>query len=927
MPVVFNNATQKAEELSAEEADKALNAGTHSIPMMSGSGELQAIPVAKLSDAMKQGFRQPGEDALKGMIDYAEHSTPQAQARAGLRSFGNMATMGLFDVAMSKIAQETQGITPEQYAENARKDAEANPGTDFFGKVAGVVVPGTPMAKGLQVLGSAGSKFGAGIAKAAKVSEGAFAAKALQTGAREFAQAALVQSGDEVSKQFVMEPDKSIGQSILDTGLAGITGAALGVGASAANRFVAQPLWKATKESQVGKVVSALRSNADGLPITSDIDDVVARSGMDVAPEVKAKLTSNPALKREAEALSKSTSSAGAKVREAEELFKQKAENEVLTTLSKAEKDIDKPFSMFEQGKLLKDKIVGFAKTAQKQIDDAYKPVDEVLKKETVPSNFIARVRQNFDEEILKRGYDKAEGLGELKKINKIISELENVKTFDDLKTFISRQESTLKAERLFDLKMSVSNVLRSNQSEARKEILGVVAPKTLQQLSDADALYSSVRSKLGPLGERLGIKSTARVDEFLRKISKAGNEESILKALTTSKDADLVKLMQSQFPELAEAVKQAHLSKIPLERSKGVLNLRSALNHIDNLSPEVREFVLGAAKTDKLSAIGDLLERLGKTKESRLADSVINSIPGGLGSLIGVLTGGYPGAIAGYAIGKVSKEAAAAMRLAVLRTIATGSDVSGSGFRAMYEAANAAYRGAMKQQRAVSNLFKPAVTMLEVIAAPSSKSLGLLDRVVAAAEVEPEKMMNVSGDLEESMPDHAAALAGISARAVSYLASLRPSTAPDSPLGPPRQPSDVEMARYNRALAIVEQPLMILKHVKEGTITGQDITTISTVYPELYDSMKEQVMEKVLEYSEKGQRLDYPVAMGLSVFLGMDLNSSLKPANIIANQSIHAPPMPPQAPRASRPSSLKASKLPNIYSTPEQLREQKRSK
>lgn len=926
MPVVFNNATKRAEELSPEEADKALSSGTHSIPMLSSNGELQAIPVAKLSDAMKQGFKQPGETDLRGMLDQTEHSTPQAQARTTLRSFGNMATLGLFDVAMSKIAEQTKGITPEQYAENARKDAEANPGLDFAGKVAGVIVPGTPVAKGLQVLGSAGTRFGVNAAKAMGLAESGFAAKALQTGAREAAQAALIQTGDEVSKQFVMEPDKSIGQSLIDVGLASTLGAAVGVGASAGNKFVAQPLWKATKESHIGKIISGLRANAEGVPVTSDVDAVVARSGMEVAPEIKAKLTSNPAVRQEAEALAKSTSAAGRKIREAEESFVQNAEKEVLATLGKAEKDIDKPLSMFEQGKALKDNISKTVQNFIKQADEAYAPVEEVLKKEFLPSNFVARVRQRFDEEATKRGYFQAEGLGEAKKINKIISELEGVKTFDQLKTFVTRQEKTLKSERLFELKSVVSDVLRSNQKEARKEIIGMVAPKALKQLQDADALYSSIRSKLGPLGERFGIKATADPNEFLRKLSKI-KDENVLRVLTTSKDAELVNVIQSQFPELADALRQAHLNKIPLERAKGVLNLKSTLSHIDDLSPEVKEFVLGSAKADKLSAIEDLLGRLGRTKEGRMADSIIGAIPGGLGSLIGILTGGYPGAIAGYAIGKVGKEAASAARLAILRSIASGTEVSGSGFRAMFEAANAAYRGAAKQQKAISSLFKPTTALLETIAAPTAKSLQLLDRVVTASQVEPEKLMNVSGDLQESMPEHSAALAGISARAVSYLASMRPNTTPDNPLEPPRKPSDVEMAKYNRALTIVEQPLMILKHVKEGTITGQDVTTISTVYPELYDSMKEQVLDKVLEYKQKGIKLDYSTVIGLSVFLGMDLSSSLKPANIMANQAIHAPPMPEPVSRGGTPKALKNSKLPNIYSTPEQLREQKRSK
>jgi hypothetical protein len=924
MPIVFNVQTGKAEDLVPEAADKGIAEGTHSIPMVTKEGSFTAISPKDLPGAMQQGYRQPDPTELQSMLDYTEHTTPQAQARAGLRSLGNTLTFGAFDPVMQKIEQETKGTTPEEYRRNAELDAEMNPGTDFMGKVAGIVTPVGPLSAGLGVAGKLGTKLGETIAKSAGIAESAFAAKALQTGLREAAQAALVQSGDEVSKQFTMEPEKSVQQSLTDVGLAGLTGAAFGVGASAANKFVAQPLWKATKESQLGKLVSALRSGAEGV---ADVESAAARAGVEVPAELRAKMSSNPALRQEAEAVAKSTTRAGQKIRNAEEAFKQNAENEVLTTLGKTAQDIDKPVSLYELGSKVKEEVLGFARKAKSQIDEAYKPSEELLKNEMLPANFVTKVRQDFNGIATKLGYHKSEGLGEAKRINKVLSELEEVKNFDELKTFISRQEKTLKSERLFEFKRVVSNVLRSNQSQARKEVLGLVNPKVLGQLESADALYSSTMKRLSALGERLGVRRMEDVATFIRKLEKSGNEESILRALTTSKDADLVKLLQSEFPEIADAVKQAHLSKIPLEKAEGILNLKKAMNYVNDLSPEVQEFVLGAANADKVRAIDELLSSLGKTKEAKLADSIIGSIPGGVGSLIGIMTGGYPGAMAGYALGKLGKEGQAAVRLAVLKSIAQGGEMSGSGFRAMFEAANAAYRGAARQEKAVASLFKPLTSLVEVISAPSAKSLGLLDKVVVAAQTDPTKLENISGDLAETLPDHSAHLAATSARAMSYLASLRPDTGKPSPLEPERVPSAVEIAKYNRALEIVEQPLTILKHVKDGTITPQDITTISTVYPALYDSMKEQVMDKLVEYSQKDVKLDYATKIGLSLFLGTNLESSTRPNNIMANQAIYAPPMPPQKPGRQAPSALKASKLPNIYSTPEQLREQKRSK
>jgi hypothetical protein len=68
-------------------------------------------------------------------------------------------------------------------------------------------------------------------------------------------------------------------------------------------------------------------------------------------------------------------------------------------------------------------------------------------------------------------------------------------------------------------------------------------------------------------------------------------------------------------------------------------------------------------------------------------------------------------------------------------------------------------------------------------------------------------------------------------------------------------------------------------------------------VHPATAALLKQRLMDQMVENSVKGIKLPYKTAMSLSLFMGTPLESSLKPANIMANQNIGIQPQP-QEPR-----------------------------
>ena len=168
--------------------------------------------------------------------------------------------------------------------------------------------------------------------------------------------------------------------------------------------------------------------------------------------------------------------------------------------------------------------------------------------------------------------------------------------------------------------------------------------------------------------------------------------------------------ILQKDFPELANAVRQAHLDKIRIPVKNGELDLPGLMHSVGKMTPEAREFVLGPEGMSQLKALEELYGRIGKSKGVSFLDSLFSKIPGGLGSLVGgVSFGGLGGALTGYALGAAGKEATDAFRLSMLKYLASGAEASPAGFNAMFNAAKSAYRGASKIERGVASLFKPA--------------------------------------------------------------------------------------------------------------------------------------------------------------------------------------------------------------------------
>jgi len=160
----------------------------------------------------------------------------------------------------------------------------------------------------------------------------------------------------------------------------------------------------------------------------------------------------------------------------------------------------------------------------------------------------------------------------------------------------------------------------------------------------------------------------------------------------------------------------------------------------------------------------------------------------------------------------------------------------------------------------------------------PDKDSREALKSHLADLHMNPSKMLDIGGNLGHYMPDQAAGLGALAATSTEYLNSLKPKSPPMSPLDNPPPPDKMQTARYDRQVDIAQQPLLVLQHVKDGTLQPQDVTTLTTLYPQLKASLVKEAGAALINARSEGTEIPYRQKLSMSMLLGQPLDSTMTP-------------------------------------------------
>ena len=155
----------------------------------------------------------------------------------------------------------------------------------------------------------------------------------------------------------------------------------------------------------------------------------------------------------------------------------------------------------------------------------------------------------------------------------------------------------------------------------------------------------------------------------------------------------------------------------------------------------------------------------------------------------------------------------------------------------------------------------------------------------------EPEALMNRAAKATASISREAPLTAQVASsrliNGVQFLASKIPkSPYLESVPGLKRKeytPSSMELAKFERYMQIVEMPLTVLSELQAGTLTRDHVEALQAVYPEMYNYIRNSMINKL--NTEEGLEMSYNKRIQMGILLDIASDASMLGHNIGALQ------------------------------------------
>lgn len=332
-------------------------------------------------------------------------------------------------------------------------------------------------------------------------------------------------------------------------------------------------------------------------------------------------------------------------------------------------------------------------------------------------------------------------------------------------------------------------------------------------------------------------------------------------------------------------------------------------------------------------NAIDDTLGTL--SAGAKLADTMVKkALAKASGQTMGAGAGAVLGTLAGGPIGGTVGGAAGAHILGpMIESILPGivkplldRAVNAQGFQSAIDFGMALRKGEALLSNGARAVFKEDKHVLPEAMRVSEAKLKRLSDRVDHLQKDPTALLEIGDHTGHYLPDHQTAMGMTAARALTYLQTLKPNRDVAAPLDGKTKPNSVQEGTYKRALTLVQQPMTAIQHLKDGRLTSGDMKTLSSVYPGWLSRMQSKVMAEMIESKSKGKLIPYKTRMGLSVFLGTPLDSTMTPQAMQLMRPPAPPQMPPPGGAKKNQSGLnKMGKANKLYLTPNQQAESRR--
>lgn len=182
----------------------------------------------------------------------------------------------------------------------------------------------------------------------------------------------------------------------------------------------------------------------------------------------------------------------------------------------------------------------------------------------------------------------------------------------------------------------------------------------------------------------------------------------------------------------------------------------------------------------------------------------------------------------------------------------------------------------------------KPGPTLLEEDGSPRIyDSREMVASLASSPDAMANHLIGVTEPIKDILPGLATGMTVTMAKAIGFLNDKIPPTGKAAPLDPERKPSTPEIANYNHYAAVLNNPNVIFDFVKRGTLLPQHSEAMMAVIPSVYMKMQTATLDKLTDHLAKNpvSSIPYKTRLGLSQFLGQNLDSTMSQQAILNNQ------------------------------------------
>ena len=172
------------------------------------------------------------------------------------------------------------------------------------------------------------------------------------------------------------------------------------------------------------------------------------------------------------------------------------------------------------------------------------------------------------------------------------------------------------------------------------------------------------------------------------------------------------------------------------------------------------------------------------------------------------------------------------------------------------------------------------------------------------------DRIKRNTGDVSEVAPNVATAMMVKSVQAARYLYDRMPKPMTRGSLVPSKfKPSDLDLAKFERIAAVIDNPQAALDSLKAGMLTPEEVDALRANYPKIYERIVMTLAEQIPELREK---LPYKERVQLSILFDVPVDETMEPEFLMAMGTIGIlpPPMPPQGEKQPKSKLGSYSKL-----------------